>query len=260
MIKGWIAFLMVFSLVKSGAQTNEKYPELEGKPVGGKDEVEQVIQTQLSLTKPILTSNFDEEITCFFDLDSTGSATNIKFSKGLNNVLRAELTRIFKLIRFEKTQAAAWGHNLYWYSFKLSTDKYNKFYKQKTKFKPKAMPADSSYVIYTRSDRSPEYFKNGEEGLNEFILAEIEYPKIAKEKSIEGTVMIEFVVETNGYVTGMKVKQNVNGGCSEEALRIIKQTRWQPAQLNGKYIRYRNTYPITFSLRNVNKDGTQSGQ
>ena len=121
------------------------------------------------------------------------------------------------------------------------------------------MAANRSYTIYSRADKSPEYYKNGDEGLAEFILSEIEYPKPAIENSIEGTVVVEFVVETNGYATNLIVKQGVNGGCSEEAIRLIKQTKWLPATLNNKFVRYKTNYPITFSLRNSNKS-TGSGQ
>ena len=122
------------------------------------------------------------------------------------------------------------------------------------------MQADSSYVVYTRADLAPEYYKNGEEGLKEFILSSMEYPKLAIEKSVEGTVVIEFIVETNGYITAITPKHNVGAGCTEEALRVITQTRWQPATLNNKLVRYKMTYPITFSLRNITKDNASSSQ
>lgn len=233
-------------------------PESEAKVTGGKEAFQQVLETQLTLPKVILNSNFDKDLIVFFDLDSAGKAIHLKFQAGTNNILRNELTRIFKFLSFERTQSVFTTPLAYWISFKLSTDKYFDYYKQKTKLKLKAMPADSSFLVYTKSDRSPDYFKNGEEGMGEFVLSEIEYPKLAIDKTIEGTVLTEFVVETNGYVTALRTVQGVNGGCSEEAARIIRKTRWQPAQLNGKYVRYKTTYPITFSLRNVNKDGTST--
>ena len=86
----------------------------------------------------------------------------------------------------------------------------------------------------------------------------MEYPKLAIEKSVEGTVIVEFVVETNGYVTNANLKKGLGAGCAEEALRIIKSTKWQPAILNNKLVRYRTNYPITFSLRNVTRDASST--
>jgi len=250
-----ILFFAVHPLIGQNLLTP---PESEAKVLGGKLAFEQVLETQLTLPKVILNSNFDKDLIVFFDLDSAGKAIHLKYQAGINNIVRNELTRVFKFLTFERTQSVFTTPLAYWISFKLSTDKYFDYYKQKTKFKLKTVPSDSTFHVYTKADRSPEYFKNGEEGMAEFVLSEIEYPKLAIEKTIEGTVVTEFIVETNGYVTALKTVQGVNGGCSEEAARIIRKTRWQPAQLSGKYVRYKTSYPITFSLRNVNKDGTST--
>ncbi len=252
LILSFLCFICAYS------QT-EKIGGIEAKVVGGKEQVEQVLETQLTLPKTLLASGFEKEITVYFELDALSNPINLKFEGGLNNLLRIEAARMFRFLKFNKMEGYQDLTQSYFLPFKVSTEKYNKYYKQKSKLSfKKPLPADCSYVIHSKADRSPEYFKKGEEGLAEFILSEIEYPKLAMEKSIEGTVVIEFVVETNGYVTTAAPKQNVGGGCTDEAIRLIKLTKWQPAVINEKYVRYRATYPITFSLRNVNKEGGTS--
>jgi TonB family protein len=252
--------LLTFYTTLSFAQTSSTSPEFEAQVVGGKEHFEQVLQTQLSLPKTILTSNFDTKLTTFFDVDSTGKAINIKVDGQVNNVLRNELIRIFNFFRFYKTINLLNESRPYFLFFNLSTQKYNQYFKQKNKFTlKKQLPADSSYILFSKADKSPEYYKNGEDGLADFILTTIEYPKLAVEKSVQGTVIIEFVIETNGYITNINIKQGVNTGCSEEAIRLIKQTKWQPAIVNNKFVRYKTNYPITFSLRNNNKDNSNSG-
>ncbi|MDX2172530.1 MAG: energy transducer TonB [Bacteroidota bacterium] len=254
-------FLFTFCLIASVAfsQNSSTSLEFEAQSIGGKEQIEQVLQTQLTLPKTILTSNFDVKLTTFFDLDSAGKAINIKVEGQVNNALRNEIIRMFNFLKFYKTLNLPNESRPYFLFFKLSTEKYNKYFKQKNKFTlKKPAVADSSYIIYSKADKSPEYYKNGDDGLNEFILSNIEYPKLAVEKSVEGTVVIEFVVETNGYITGLNVKQGVNTGCTEEAIRLIKLTKWQPAVLNNKMIRYKTNYPITFNLRNVNRDNSNS--
>ena len=242
------------------SQTSPTSIEYEAQAIGGKEHIEQILQTQLTLPKTILTPNFDTKLITFFDLDSNGNAINIKIEGQVNNILRNEIIRLFYFFRFYKTINLPNQSRPYFLIFNLSTEKYNRYFKQKNKLNFKhQLPADSSYKIYTKADKSPEYYKNGDDGLNDFILTTIEYPKLAIEKSVEGTVVIEFVVETNGYVSNITVKQGVNTGCSEEAVRIIKQTKWQPAILNKKYARYKTNYPITFNLRNNNKDNSSSG-
>lgn len=259
MHKTYLLILLFATNLCLFAQTGATSPEFEAQAIGGKEQIEQVFQTQLSLPKTLLTNNFDRDVTVFFELDSAGYASDVKFDKGLNNLLRYEMNRMFRFLKFRKTLHLPNESRPYFFTFHFSAEKYNKYYKQKSKLNlKKNLPADSSYVIYTKADKSPEYYKNGDEGLAEFVLSEIEYPKLAIEKSIEGTVVIDFVVETNGYVTTLEVKKSVNASCTEEALRIIKQSKWQPAVLNNKLVRYKTSYPITFSLRNVNKDSSSS--
>lgn len=241
--------------------SQEDYYAGDAEVIGGKEYVEQILQTQLSLPKALLTKNLDKEIKVTFEIDSFGNARKLGFEKGLNNVLRYEVSRMFHFLRFRRSTELTYMHDIYQYTFHVSTENYNKYAKQKSKgFIKGGQMADSSYTIYQKADKSPEYYKNSDEGLVSFIQSEIEYPSVAKERSIEGTVVIEFVVETNGFVTNLVVKQGVNGGCSEEALRVIKQTKWQPAVLNGKLVRYKLTYPITFSLQNIFKDNSSSRQ
>jgi TonB family protein len=259
MLKKYLTILIILLANCFSAQLSSE--EFEASAIGGKDEVEQVIQTQLTLPKLLLTSGFDEHVTCTFDLDSVGNAMNISFKSGYNNALRKETTRLLRFLKFRNTQNTQYETYPYSFTYHISTARYAKFIKQRSKliFK-KPLAADSSYIIYSRAERAPEYYKNGEDGLAEFVLSEIEYPKVAIEKSIEGTVVVEFIVETNGYVTGVTAKQGVNAGCTEEAIRIIKMTKWLPATFNSKYVRYKNTYPITFSLRNINRENDSASQ
>lgn len=248
--------LLALALKNSGQVNSNGF---EAQAVGGKDLVEQILQTQLALPKILLTSNFDEHVTAFFDLDSSGNAINITFKNGYNNALRKETTRILKFFKFTHTQNPQYETYPYSFSFHISTDIYNKYIKQRSKLSfKKPLIADSSFVIYSKAERAPEYYKNGDEGLAEYMLSEIEYPKLAIEKSVEGTVVVEFVVETNGYVTNLVVKKGLGAGCTEEALRLIKSTKWQPAVLENKFVRYRTNYPITFSLRNITRDASST--
>lgn len=253
--------LLLFSTTIHFAQKSSTDPEFEAQAIGGKAQIEQVLQTQLNLPKTLLHQNFKADITSFFDLDSLGNAINIKVEGALNNVLRQEVQRVFRFLKFKRTLNLPNESRPYFLTISLSTEKYYSFIKQKNKLNLKnPKVADSSYVIYTRADQSPSYYKNGDEGLSEYMLSQLEYPKIAIDKSIEGTVILEFVVETNGYVSSILVKKGVNGGCTEEAVKLIQETRWIPASINDKYVRYKTSYPITFSLRNVNKGNEAASQ
>ncbi len=258
MIRKYVSLFFIVASSILHSQNINANGDVEAMPIGGKEQIEQVLQTQMTLSKLLLTPHFNQDVTAFFHLDSIGNAVNIEFDYGLNNALRKETVRLIKFLKF-RPAANHQPKTSYYLTYNISTDRYNKFAKQKNKYTvKKILPCDSSYVIHSKAEQSPEYYKNGDEGLNNFIISEIEYPAVAVEKSLQGNVILEFVVETNGYVTNIIAKQGVNGGCTEEAMRLIKLTRWQPAVIGGKYVRYKTTFPITFSLVNSTSTTTSA--
>jgi len=232
----------------------------EAQCLGGKSRLEQVIQTQLTLPKSFANSKFKGDFVVYFNVDSAGKGSDLKFEGQISPVFQKEMGRIVTFLEFKPTLNLPNEPRPYFLKFSIGADNYKKYIKQKSKFNVKfVLPSDSSMLIYSRADRSPEFYNNGEEGYNRFVLSELDYPKLAIEKSISGTVVLEFVVETNGFVTHIEVKKSVNAGCTEEAIRLISMSRWKPAELNGKYVRYKTTSSITFSLRNVNRNNESSG-
>ena len=82
-----VFFVCVLSAsVFTNAQNNNY--AIEAAPVGGKEAIQQVLQTQLTLPKTILTSNFDADVTAYFNVDSAGAAHNVTFGGQINNLLR----------------------------------------------------------------------------------------------------------------------------------------------------------------------------
>lgn len=92
-------------------------------------------------------------------------------------------------------------------------------------------------------------FPGGEEELARFINAEIKYPREAIKRDIEGVVHLSFIVEKDGSITEPTVLRTIGGGCSEEALRVVRaMPRWNPGRQNGEVVRARCNLPIRFSL------------
>ena len=236
------------------AQISATDAEFEAQPTGIKDQLENTLQTQLNLPKILLDEDWNEKVIVFMNIDSLGRTFNLRFDKGLNNFVRKDLQKIIAMMQFKRTLHLPNEEAPYFISMHLNANSYRKYKKQKQKSIVKSkLPIDTTLIIFSKADKSPEFYKDGEEGLVNYFINELDYPKMAIEQSIEGTVVIDFVVETNGYSTNINVKKGVNGGCTEEAVRLIKETRWQPAEKGGKLVRYKITYPITFSLNKSQK-------
>ena len=93
-------------------------------------------------------------------------------------------------------------------------------------------------------------FPGGDAGIIKYLGANLKYPNLAKEQGIQGKVYIIFIINKNGSVSDVSVKSGIGGGCDEEALRVIKKMpKWKPGKENGKPVRVRRVYPLTFKMQ-----------
>ena len=123
---------------------------------------------------------------------------------------------------------------------------------------PLTLEADTSYKIYEYkqlNEVAKPYFADGS-NMGKYIAHNLKFPEAAKEREIQGTVRLSFVVETDGSVSNIVIVNSVGGGCDNEAVRLIQETIWIPAEKNGVYVRSHNMQDITFSIGNRNfQDG-----
>ena len=87
----------------------------------------------------------------------------------------------------------------------------------------------------------------------EFIYQNIRYPAQAREHAIEGTVVVNFVVDHTGNITDAKVVRDIGGGAGQEALRIVRLMqesglRWKPGHQRGRPVKVAYNLPVKFSL------------
>ena len=104
-------------------------------------------------------------------------------------------------------------------------------------------------AIFSVMEYQPE-FKGGEKAFRAFLEKNINYPKEALEKGIEGTVYVEFIVNEDGTIENVLVVRGVNSLLDKEALRVIKLTsgKWKPGKQRGKAVKVSMTVPVKFAL------------
>lgn len=99
---------------------------------------------------------------------------------------------------------------------------------------------------------SPEImpeFIGGEDALIRFLNQKIIYPKYEIEQEIEGTVIVEFMVDKDGSINDAKIIKGVTVGMNKEALRVVKMMpRWKPGIQGGEPVKVLFNVPITFEL------------
>lgn len=102
--------------------------------------------------------------------------------------------------------------------------------------------------LYFITDEMPK-FNGSEFGFRDYIQKNLNYPKDAYEKGIQGRVFIKFVVNQNGDVCNVKLAKGCHPLLDNESLRVVSSSpKWTPGKANGKNVAVQFTFPIVFSI------------
>lgn len=106
--------------------------------------------------------------------------------------------------------------------------------------------------VFTIVEEFPK-FPGGDEAGFAFLSENIKYPVVARDNGIQGTVYVEFTVNTDGSIVDVTRKlgtKEVGAGCDEEAIRVVKMMpKWSPGKQSGKNVRVRMVLPVKFKLQ-----------
>lgn len=123
--------------------------------------------------------------------------------------------------------------------------------KKNSKTDPSIVPAKETFVIV---EEMPS-FPTAETGITmeDFIKRNFIVPQEAFDKGLSGAVIVQFVVEANGELTGIKVKKGITGcpACDAEALRVVQMMPpWHPGFQNGRPVPVVLSIPVKFRFNN----------
>ena len=98
-------------------------------------------------------------------------------------------------------------------------------------------------------EEMPE-FPGGMEALMTFLSRNIKYPSDAQNKGVQGRVVVQFVVNTDGKIEDAHVVRSVQSELDKEALRVINSMpNWKPGKQKGEVVRVKYTVPVMFRLQ-----------
>jgi len=93
-------------------------------------------------------------------------------------------------------------------------------------------------------------FPGGDTALVKYILDNTKYPPDAKEKSIQGQVVIRFCISAEGAISQISVLKGVDPALDAEAIRVVSTLpAFKPGMDGGKKVPVWYMLPITFSLK-----------
>ncbi len=103
--------------------------------------------------------------------------------------------------------------------------------------------------VLDRCEEMPE-FPGGEIALFKFIQENLRYPAAAMADSVQGRVIVQFVVDATGKIASPKVVRSLSAECDAEVLRVVRlMPKWNPGKQEGKNVDVRYTLPVMFCTK-----------
>jgi protein TonB len=88
-----------------------------------------------------------------------------------------------------------------------------------------------------------------QEKMDKHVIKNFRYPEIAQEMGIQGRVIVMFVIDKDGTITGIRAR-GPDKNLEKEALRIMgKLPTMTPGKQRGRAVRVPFSYPINFRLQ-----------
>lgn len=106
-------------------------------------------------------------------------------------------------------------------------------------------------VQYFDCDQRPQFFGSSDlrHFLKEWVYQYLKYPSLAMQTGVQGTVMVEFIIEKDGKISNVRVVKGVSDELDAEALKVVQASpKWKPGKVSGNKVRSSVTVPVEFRL------------
>ncbi len=93
-------------------------------------------------------------------------------------------------------------------------------------------------------------YVGGADAWSRYLNKTLHYPDEAINNEIQGTVIVQFIVDKEGNISDVQAVSGPDaGGLREEAIRVIKKSgKWTPAIQNGREVKSYKKQPIVFKM------------
>jgi len=112
--------------------------------------------------------------------------------------------------------------------------------------------------VFSAVETVPE-FPGGLPAFYKYLGKNLRYPDVARLIGLNGRVVMSFVVDTNGRVTGATPKNCIGAGCEAEAARLLEASpAWSKGMQDGRPVRVEYSVPISFTIGGNEKTNMRS--
>lgn len=101
--------------------------------------------------------------------------------------------------------------------------------------------------VFSREQEQAE-FTSGDDGWRNFLRTNLNPNVPADNNAPAGryTIIVRFIVNKDGTLEDIRCEKDPGYGMAQEAIRVIKSSRWKPAIRFGKFIKAYRRQPVTF--------------
>lgn len=256
MIRLLILFISLFLIHELNAQkfTYQPYNKTYNESVDGEKGIKALFFKEFVYPQEALKKQYEGSVTFQYTLTPEGKTTNFRTLSATHPMLEKEATRMFKKIQWKAVK--------YRPVHMTDGDRFTVHFSLKdwAKISKKRgyqtieynHPVDESGKTHDikELDQRPEpiYTKGSYNNFNQYMMAKMQFPETALRLNLKGQVILGFVIEPSGNVTNIEVRKPLNGGCTEEAVRLVKSLKWKAGIQNGILVRTQMATAIGFGV------------
>ena len=105
-------------------------------------------------------------------------------------------------------------------------------------------------IPFALVEEKPKFQGGDANAFSAWVNKNLNSPEIAKENGVQGRVMLQFTVNTDGSVTDVKVLRGVDSSLDREAVRIVSMSpKWTPGKQRDRAVKVVYNFPVVFQLR-----------
>lgn len=247
----------------------EQMPEF---PDGGMPALMEYFGKNIKYPEAAMKKGTQGRVTVQFVVEKDGSIANAKVLRGIDPELDKEAVRVTSMMPkwkpgMQKGQAVNVKYTIP-VMFRLTEDntpvKYAPIESKIDEmvvvgYAPEEATSPAEGTVFEVVEQMPEY-PGGMSAMMAFIGKNIKYPVAAQKAKIQGRVVIQFIVNTEGDIISPKVLRSADPLLDAEAIRLTTiMPKWKPGIQKGQAVNVKYAVPIMFRLQEPEKkDATVS--
>ncbi len=115
---------------------------------------------------------------------------------------------------------------------------------------PAAAAAEKEPVAMNLLDTKPGFNGGDANEFTKWVNTQLQYPEQAKKDKVEGRVVIQFTIGTDGEVRDVKLLRGVREDLDTEAMKVVASSpKWEPGRKNGEAVPVHFTFPVVYKIQ-----------